>query len=395
MRAEPREDGPVLRTVYNEDHESFRSMIRDFIESEVVPVHADWERQGHVDRGFYRKLGEIGVLGINVPEEYGGAGETSFKYNCVIAEETARAGVSFGNWSIHANLVRPYLLAFASEEQKRRWMPGFLSGETMGALAMTEPGTGSDLAGIATTAKLSEDGAHYVLNGAKTFISGGLLADRVLVVARTAPATQEDRRGGLSILYVDAKSPGYSVGRKLEKIGLKASDTAELAFQDVVVPVEDRLGEEGAGFKYLTHNLVEERLTIVVATAAQAAAAIRFAVDYVKQRKAFGQPVSSFQNTKFVLADCEADFQAVQTLTDRAVDLFDEGKLTVADAAATKLFVTETAGRIIDRCLQLHGGYGYINEYPIARLYADTRVSRLYGGTSEIMRTIVAKSMGL
>jgi acyl-CoA dehydrogenase len=385
----------VLRTIYNEDHESFRAMIRDFIETEVVPAYPQWEEQGHVSRDFYRRLGDLGVFGINVPEEYGGAGETSLKYNAVITEECARAAVSFGCWGIHVNLVRPYLLAFASEEQKQRWMPGFLSGETMGALAMTEPGTGSDLAGIATSAKLSADGTHYLLNGGKTFISGGVLADRVLVVARTSPATPEDRRGGLSIFYVDAKAEGYSVGRKLDKIGLKTSDTAELAFQDVKVPVEDRLGEEGQGFKYLAHNLVEERLAIVIGAAAQASAGIRFAVDYVKQRKAFGQPVASFQNTKFVLADCESDYQAVQIMTDRALDLFDQGKLTAADAAAAKLFTTETAGRIIDRCLQLHGGYGYINEYPIARLYADTRVSRLYGGTSEIMRTIVAKSIGL
>jgi len=385
----------VLRSIYNEDHEAFRSMIRDFIESEVVPHYADWEKQGHVPREFYLRLGELGLHGINVPEEYGGAGETSYKFNMVVAEECARAGVLFGAYTIHTNLVRPYLLAFASEEQKQRWMPGFVSGEMMGALAMTEPGTGSDLAGIATTAKLSADGTHYVLNGAKTFISGGVLADRVLVVARTSPATPEDRRGGLSILFVDTRSPGYAVGKKLDKIGLKTSDTAELSFQDVKVPVEDLLGEQGQGFKYLTHNLVEERLAIVVGATASAAAAIRFAIDYVKERKAFGQPVSAFQNTKFVLADCEAEYQAALAMTDRAVELFDEGRLTVADAAATKLFTTEAAGRIIDKCLQLHGGYGYINEYPIARLYADARVSRLYGGTSEIMRTIVAKALGL
>jgi acyl-CoA dehydrogenase len=370
-------------------------MIRDFVQTEVVPYYADWEKQGHVPREFYVRLGELGLHGINVPEEYGGAGESSYKFTMVIAEETARAGVTFGTYTIHTNLVRPYLLAFASDEQKRRWMPGFVSGEMMGALAMTEPGTGSDLAGIVTTARLSADGTHYILNGAKTFISGGVLADRVLVVARTSPSTPEDRRGGLSILFVDTRSEGYSVGKKLDKIGLKTSDTAELAFQDVKVPVEDLLGEEGQGFKYLTHNLVEERLAIVVGATASAAAAIRFAVDYVKERKAFGQLVSSFQNTKFVLADCEAELQAAQAYTDRAVELFDEGRLSVADAAAAKLFTTETAGRIIDRCLQLHGGYGYINDYPIARLYADARVSRLYGGTSEIMRTIVAKSLGL
>ena len=385
----------MLRSIYNEDHEAFRAMIRDFIESEVAPVYGEWEKAGHPPRGFYNKLGELGVFGINVPEEYGGAGETSYKFESVIMEETARAGVTFGAAGIHVNLVRPYLLAFASEEQKRRWMPGYISGEMMGALAMTEPGTGSDLAGIATTARLAADGTHYVLNGAKTFISGGVLADRVLVVARTSPATADNRRGGLSILFVDTKTEGYSVGKKLDKIGLKTSDTAELAFQDVKVPVEDLLGEEGQAFKYLTHNLVEERLAILAGSTAQAGAAIRFAVDYVKERKAFGQPVAAFQNTKFVLADCEADYQAAQALTDRAIELFDQGKLTASDAAAAKIFTTEAAGRIIDKCLQLHGGYGYINEYPIARLYADTRVSRLYGGTSEIMRTIVAKSLGL
>lgn len=385
----------MLRSIYDEDHEAFRDTIRSFIEAEVAPVYHEWEQVGHPPREFYKQLGELGVFGINVPEEYGGAGETSYKFESVIMEETARAGVTFGAAGIHVNLVRPYLLAFANEEQKQRWIPGFLSGEMMGALAMTEPGTGSDLAGIATTAKLSADGTHYVLNGAKTFISGGVMADRVLVVARTSPAPADNRRGGLSILFVDTKSEGYSVGKKLEKIGLKTSDTAELSFQDVRVPVEDLLGEEGQAFKYLTHNLVEERLAIVVGSTAQAAAAIGFAVAYVKERKAFGQPVAAFQNTKFVLADCEADYQAAQALTDRAVELFDQGKLTPADAAAAKIFTTEAAGRIIDKCLQLHGGYGYINEYPIARLYADTRVSRLYGGTSEIMRTIVAKSLGL
>lgn len=385
----------MRRSVYTEDHEAFRSMIRDFIEAEVVPAYHDWEKVGHPPREFYLRLGELGVHGIQVPEEYGGAGETSYKYQAILAEETARAGVTFGAQGIHANLVLPYILAFATEEQKVRWLPGFISGEMMGALAMTEPGTGSDLAGIATTAKLSADGTHYILNGAKTFISGGVMADRVLIVARTSPASAEDRRTGLSILFVDTKSAGYTVGKQLEKIGLKTSDTAELAFQDVKVPVEDLLGEEGQGFKYLTHNLVDERLAITVGATAQAAAAIRFTVQYVKDRKAFGQPVAAFQNTKFQLADCEAEYQALQAMTDRQLDLKDAGELTVADAAAGKLFATEAASRIIDKCLQLHGGYGYILEYPIARLYADIRVSRLYGGTSEIMRTIVAKSLGL
>jgi len=385
----------MRRTIYTEDHEAFREMIRDFIAREVEPVFAEWERQGHPPRDFYRRLGELGVLGIQVPAEYGGGGEPSFKYAAVVTEECARAAVTFGNYGVHSNLILPYFLEHATEEQKQRWLPGFCSGELMTAIAMTEPGTGSDLAGIRTQAKLSEDGSHYVLNGAKTFITGGVLADLVLVVARTSPPDPADRRGGLTILCVDTTSEGFSVGRKLEKIGLKSSDTAELSFVDVKVPVANRLGEEGHGFKYLTHNLPQERLLIAMGGAASAAAALRFAIEYVKDRKVFGQPVASFQNTKFVLAECATEVEAAQIMVDRAIELLDTGELTVPDAAKVKLFATEVAGRVIDKCLQLHGGYGYILEYPIARLYADTRVSRIYGGTSEVMKTIIAKSLGV
>jgi acyl-CoA dehydrogenase len=385
----------MRRTIYTEDHEAFREMIRDFIAREVEPVFAEWERQGHPPRDFYRRLGELGVLGIQVPAEYGGGGEPSFKYAAVVTEECARAAVTFGNYGVHSNLILPYFLEHATEEQKQRWLPGFCSGELMTAIAMTEPGTGSDLAGIRTQATLSEDGSHYVLNGAKTFITGGVLADLVLVVARTSPPDPADRRGGLTILCVDTTSEGFSVGRKLEKIGLKSSDTAELSFVDVKVPVANRLGEEGHGFKYLTHNLPQERLLIAMGGAASAAAALRFAIEYVKDRKVFGQPVASFQNTKFVLAECATEVEAAQIMVDRAIELLDTGELTVPDAAKVKLFATEVAGRVIDKCLQLHGGYGYILEYPIARLYADTRVSRIYGGTSEVMKTIIAKSLGV
>ncbi|NGO69841.1 acyl-CoA dehydrogenase family protein [Streptomyces boncukensis] len=385
----------MRRTVFNEDHEAFRRTIRDFIEAEVVPHHPQWAEQGHVPRELYKKLGELGVFGIGVPEEYGGAGETSFKFNAVISEECARAGVSFGGSSVHTALCLPYLLKYGTEEQKRRWLPPFVAGELMTAIAMTEPGTGSDLAGMKTTAKLSADGSHYVLNGAKTFITGGVQADRVLVCARTAPPTPEDRRGGLSILVVDSRSEGYAVGRKLDKLGLRASDTAELSFTDVEVPVEDLLGEEGQAFSYLTHNLPQERLGIALGAYAQSAAAVRFAHAYVKERTVFGKEVASFQNTKFVLADCKADVDAMQAVVDRALEALDAGELTPADAASAKLFTTETAARVIDKCLQLHGGYGYMLEYPIAGLYADTRVSRIYGGTSEVMRSIIAKSMGL
>ncbi|MEU8342660.1 acyl-CoA dehydrogenase [Actinomadura meyerae] len=381
----------MRRTVFNEDHEAFRDTIRAFIEAEVAPVYEEWENAGHPPREFYNKLGELGVFGIQVPEEYGGAGETSFKYQAVVSEECARAGVSFGGYGVHVNLVLPYLLKYASEEQKKRWLPPFVSGEMMTAIAMTEPGTGSDLAGMQTTAK--RDGDHYVLNGAKTFITGGVLADRVLVVARTSPATPENRRAGLSILAVDTKSEGYSVGRKLEKIGLRSSDTAELSFTDVRVPVEDLLGEEGRGFEYLTHNLAEERLGIATSSYASAAAAVEFARRYVQERTVFGKTVSSFQNTKFVLAECATEVEAARSLVDRCIEALDAGELTPADAAVCKLFCTEVQGRVVDKCLQLHGGYGYILEYPIARLYTDARVARIYGGTSEVLKTIIAKDI--
>lgn len=385
----------MQRTVFNEDHEAFRATVRDFIAKEVAPVHESWEEDGHPPRDFYRRLGELGILGIQVPEEFGGGGEKSLKFNVVVAEEIAAAGASFGSQSVHSNLILPYLLEYANEDQKSRWLPGFASGDLMFAIAMTEPGTGSDLANIATTAKLSEDGTHYVINGAKTFITGGALADRILVVCRTSPSTPEDRRRGLSMLVVDTSTPGFSVGRKIKKIGLKTSDTAELSFVDVKVPVEDLLGVEGDGFSYLTHNLAQERLTIAFGAASSASAALRFAIDYVLDRKVFGKPVAAFQNTKFVLAECATDVDAIQLMVDNALECHDRGTLTIADAAKAKLFCTETAGRVIDKCLQLHGGYGYVTEYPIARLYADTRVTRIYGGTSEVMKTIIAKDLGL
>ena len=384
----------MQRTVFNEDHEAFRATVRDFIAKEVTPVHEKWEEDGHPPRDFYRRLGELGVLGIQVPEEYGGGGEKSLKFNVVVAEEVAAAGASFGSQSVHTNLILPYLLEYANEEQKSRWLPGFASGDLMFAIAMTEPGTGSDLANIATTAKLSEDGTHYVVNGSKTFITGGVLADRVLVVCRTAPSTAENRRTGLSILVIDTSSPGYSVGRKINKIGLKTSDTAELSFVDVKVPVEDRLGEEGDGFSYLTHNLAQERLTIAFGAAATASAALRFAIDYVKDRKVFGKPVAAFQNTKFVLAECATEVDAIQLVSDNALECHDRGTLTIPDAAKAKLFCTEAAGRVIDKCLQLHGGYGYMMEYPVAKAFVDSRVQTIYGGTTEIMKEIVGRSMG-
>jgi alkylation response protein AidB-like acyl-CoA dehydrogenase len=385
----------VRRTVFNEDHEAFRETLRAFIEAEVVPVYDEWLAAGQAPREFYYKLAELGLFGITVPEEYCGAGLDTHKFEAIQYEETARAGVTFGGSSFHVMLGLPYIKLLATDEQKKRYLPKFVSGEEMWAIAMTEPGTGSDLAGMKTTAKLSEDGTHYVLNGAKTFITGGVHADRVIVCARTSPQSAEDRRHGISLFAVDTKSEGYSIGRKLDKVGMKTSDTAELAFVDVKVPVEDLLGEENKGFYYLGHNLASERWGIAYGAYAQAKAAIRFTQQYVQERVVFGKPVATFQNTKFELAACKAEVDAAEAVVDRATEALDAGELTPAEAAGTKLFCTEVAHRVIDRCLQLHGGYGYMNEYPIARLYADNRVNRIVGGTNEIMKTIIAKDMGL
>ncbi|MGB3698141.1 MAG: acyl-CoA dehydrogenase family protein [Gordonia sp. (in: high G+C Gram-positive bacteria)] len=385
----------MQRTLFGPEHDDFRQMLRDFIDREVAPHREEWDALGRPPREFFRRLGELGILGIQAPEEFGGGGEPSFKYATIVFEEVARAGVSFGSYTVHSCLILPYLLAYATEDQRRRWLPGFVSGELMTAIAMTEPGTGSDLAGIATTARLTDDGAHYLVNGAKTFITGGVTADLVLTVCRTAPYDPADRRAGLSILCVPTDAAGFSVGRKLDKLGLAQQDTAELSYVDVKVPVENLLGSAGEAFGYLAHNLPQERLSIALNSVAQAEAAIAHATAYTRERAVFGRPVASFQNTKFVLAQCSAETASARVFADHALDLLDRGELTVADAARAKLVCTETAGRVIDRCLQLHGGYGYMTEYPIARLYADTRVTRIYGGTSEVMRTIIAKDMGL
>lgn len=385
----------MKRTILTEEHEQFRKMVRDFIEREVAPHREAWDEAGHPPREFFERLGELGILGIQVPEEFGGGGESSFVYNAIVFEEVARAGVSFGGYTVHTCLILPYLMEYATDEQKKRWLPGFSDGSMMTAIAMTEPGAGSDLANIATTAKLSEDGSHYIVNGAKTFITGGATADLILTVCRTAPFDPENRRGGLSIIAVPTATKGFSVGRKLKKLGLHQQDTAELSYSDVAVPAQNLLGEEGKGFSYLTHNLPQERLSIALNQVGFAEAAIAHAIAYTTDRTVFGKPVAEFQNTKFVLAECSAETQMARVYVDHCLELLDRKELTVADAARAKLMCTEVAGRVVDKCLQLHGGYGYITEYPIARLYADTRVTRIYGGTSEVMKTIISKDLGL
>ncbi|NKQ51521.1 acyl-CoA dehydrogenase [Amycolatopsis sp. K13G38] len=382
----------MRRDVFTSDHEAFREVVCDFIAKEVVPHYTGWEQAGQLPREIFAQLGSLGVLGIPIPEQYGGAGLPDFRYSVILQEEAARALVTLGTVRTQLDVILPYFLAYAGEEQRDRWLPGLASGKLLTAIAMTEPGTGSDLAGIRTTAL--REGDHYVLNGAKTFITGGLLADLVIVVARTS-ADPDNRRAGLTLLVVEDGMPGFSRGRTLNKIGIRVQDTVELSFEDVRVPVANRLGEEGEAFGYLGHNLAQERMTVAVGSVAQARAAVATTVEYVQQRKAFGTPVASFQNTKFELAAMSAEVEAAQTMLDRAVlDLVD-GELSGADAARVKLFCTETQGRVVDRCLQLFGGYGYMLDYPIARLYTDARVARIYAGTSEVMKLIIAKSLGM
>ncbi|WP_040801381.1 acyl-CoA dehydrogenase family protein [Nocardia higoensis] len=382
----------MRRDLFTPDHEAFRELVRDFVEKQIVPDYPSWEKAGQMPREVFTAMGDLGMLGIALPEEHGGAGIRDYRYNVILQEEAARALVTLGTVRTQLDVILPYFLEYADAAQRERWFPGLAAGRLLTAVAMTEPGTGSDLAGIRTTAV--RDGDHYVLNGAKTFITGGLLADLVIVVARTG-TDPADRRAGLTLLVVEDGMPGFERGRMLDKMGCRVQDTMELSFTDVRVPSANRLGDEGAAFGYLGHNLPQERLTVAVGSVAQARAAITATIDYTKQRKAFGTPVSSFQNTKFELAAMSAEVEAAQTMIDRAVlDLID-GVLSAPDAARVKLFCTETQARVVDRCLQLFGGYGYMMEYPIARLYTDARVARIYAGTSEVMKMIIARDLGV
>jgi len=382
----------VRRDVFTDDHEAFRELVGDFVTKEVVPHFSSWEEAGRVPREVFARLGDLGALGTAIPEEYGGGGQADYRYNVVLQEEAARRLVNLGTLRTQLDIILPYFLEYANEEQRRRWLPGLGAGTLLTAIAMTEPDTGSDLAGMRTSAV--RDGDTYVLNGAKTFITGGIHADLVIVVARTA-TDPANRRAGLTLLVVEDGMPGFSRGKKLEKLGQRAQDTAELHFSDVRVPVANRLGDEGAAFGYLGHNLPQERLTIAIGSVAQSSAALQATIDYVKQRKAFGTPVASFQNTKFELAAVSTEIEAGQAMVDRAILEHVRGDLSSADAARVKLFCTEMQSRVMDRCLQLFGGYGYILEYPIVRMYADARVTRIYGGASEVLKTIISKSLGL
>lgn len=383
----------MRRSLFEAEHVDFGEVVRKFIRSEVTPVFGEWEAAGETPRQFFRDIAALGVTGLGVPEEYGGTGAADYRYNVAVQEAAAAELVTLGTLRTQLDVILPYFLHLADDEQQQRWLPGIAAGELLTAIALTEPGTGSDLAGVRTNAV--RDRGDYVINGAKTFITGGGLADLVIVLARTAPLDPTNRRAGLSLFVVESGMPGFERGRKLEKLGLRTQDTVELSFDGVRVPAANRLGEEGAAFDYLRRNLAQERLAIAVGAVALADAAVTTTVGYTRERSVFGASLASMQNTKFELAAVSTEVAAARCLVDAAVSALVDGVLDPSDAARAKLFATETQGRVIDRCLQLFGGYGYIREYPIARLYADARVTRIYAGTSEVMKSIISKSLGL
>ena len=381
-----------MRQLFTDDHQAFRESFAAFIAKEITPHYLDWERDGIAPRELYAAAGQFGFLGMAVPEQYGGGGTKDFRFNMVLAEELAAAGIGGAGLglTLHNDITTPYFIEYCTDEQKARWLPGIASGELITAIAMTEPGTGSDLAGIATTAV--RDGDEYVLNGSKTFITNGINSDLVIVAAKTDPT---QRHTGMSLLVVERGMAGFERGRNLEKIGMHSQDTAELFFNDVRVPVANLLGEEGKAFNYLTANLAQERLSIAVSGVASARAALDWTVAYVKERTAFGQPIAAFQNTKFTLAEVKTSVDVAQAYVDQCVQQLNEGTLSAADAAQAKYWCTELQQQAVTECLQLFGGYGYMLEYPIARAYADARITSIYGGTTEVMKTIIAKGLGL
>ena len=380
------------RTIFEEEHDHFRDAVRRFVDKEVVPNREAWEAQGRVDRSLFSAAGAAGLLGIAAPEAHGGGGMDDFRYNAIISEVLAEADVlSAGlGLSLQADIALPYLLHQANEEQQDRWLPGAVSGETILALAMSEPGAGSDVAGIATTAR--RDGDHYVVDGGKTFITNGQNADLVITAVKTDPT---ERHKGISLLVIEADREGFSRGRKLAKVGQHAADTSELFFDGVRVPVENLLGEEGKGFYAMMGNLAQERLSIAVQAVAQAERSVEASVAYAKQRQAFGSPIGSFQHIRFTLAELQTQVDVARTYVDRLLMDHVEGRLSDVDAAKAKWWTTELCQQIVDRCVQVHGGYGYMAEYPISRAWVDSRIQTIYGGTTEIMREIIGGSRGL
>ncbi|MGF1618368.1 MAG: acyl-CoA dehydrogenase family protein [Acidimicrobiia bacterium] len=380
------------RRLFEPDHDLFRESVREFVAREVTPNVDRWEAAGIVDKEMFLKAGRAGILGMAIPEQYGGGGNADFRFNTVVVEELGR-GQAFASGmciTLHNDVCLPYFTRLSTDEQKQRWLPGMASGDLMSAIAMTEPGAGSDLAGIATTAM--RDGDHYVVNGSKTFITNGINSDVVITAVKTDPSLSH---AGMSLLVIEDGVEGFTRGRNLEKIGLHAQDTAELFFEDVHVPVANLLGEEGRGFVHLVENLPQERLSLAAGSLAHAEAAFGWTLDYVRERKAFGQPVGSFQTIKHSMAEMRTELDIARVYVDRLIIDHNDGALSAEEAAKAKWWVTELEKKVIDRCLQFFGGWGYMEEYPIARAYRDARVQTIYGGTTEIMKEVIGRSLGL
>ncbi|MGH3696283.1 MAG: acyl-CoA dehydrogenase family protein [Pseudonocardiaceae bacterium] len=382
----------MRRRLFEPEHDAFRESVRAFLAKDVLPHLEAWDAAGIVPRELYTTAGAAGFLGMAIPEKFGGGGVSDFRFNAVLGEEIMAAGAAGAGLglTLHNDICLPYFLDLATEEQRRRWLPGIAAGGLITAIAMTEPGMGSDLAGMATTAARRSD--HYLVNGSKTFVSSGINADLVITAVKTDP---RERHQGMSLLVLERGMAGFERGRNLAKLGQHAQDTAELFFHDVEVPVTNLLGTQGRGFAHLVDRLPQERLSMAVAAVAGAQSALELTLAYVKERTAFGAPIGSFQNTRFRLAEMATEIDIAQTFTDRCIEALGERELTVADAAKAKWWCTELQGRVVDACLQLHGGYGYMLEHPISRAFADARVTRIYGGTTEIMKEVIGRSLGL
>ena len=381
----------MQRTIFDHDHQLFRESVEHFVATEIVPNHARWTTEGRVDKAMFRAAGDQGFLGMAIPELYGGGGVDDFRYNAIIDEVVTASGASASGLCItlHNDICIPYFLLYCSDEQRARWFPGLVSGDLMTAIAMTEPGTGSDLTGIVTSA--ARDGDDYIVNGSKTFVTNGINADLVVVVVRTGP----DPHGGLTLLVVEDGMDGFERGRNLDKMGMHAQDTSELFFSDVRVPADNRLGSEGAGFMQLMANLPQERLSIAVGAVAAAETALSMTIAYARERTAFGRPIGRFQHNRFVLAELKTDVDIGRVFVDRLIEDHVAGRLTIEQAAEAKWWTTEMLRRVVDAGVQMHGGYGYMMEYPIAQAYLDARLQTIYGGTTEIMKEIIGRGLGL
>jgi len=381
---------PQRPTIYEQEHEDFRASVRAFVEKEVVPHHDQWEAEGQVSREVWLKAGEAGLLCFDVDEEYGGAGVRDFRYNTIVAEELARVGASGPGFPVHSDIIVPYISSLGTEEQKRRWLPGLVSGELISAIAMTEPGAGSDLQGIRTSAV--DKGDHYVLNGSKTFISNGILSDLVIVVCRTDP---DAGHKGISLLVVERGMKGFERGRNLDKVGMKAQDTAELFFDNVEVPKANLLGEEGSGFISLMMNLPQERISIAAMAVAAIEHVLDLSLDYARERQAFGKPIGSFQHNRFVLAEMATHAHVARVFINDCILKLNAGEVDTTLASMAKWWTTELQKQVVDAGVQLHGGYGYMMEYPIAKAFTDSRIQTIYGGTTEIQKEIIGRSLGV